>query len=164
METTLGKKFAELRKLNGFTQDEMAEKLGVSPQAVSKWENDLSCPDIMLLPDIAKLFDVTIDELFSDQPTAKTVILPEEQRVDIDKMMFKVVVDSKKGDRGRVNLPMPLVRLGISIGMKLPQITQNEALRDLDIESILKLVESGAIGQIVDVDSSDGDRVRIVVE
>ena len=158
METTLGKKFAELRKLNGFTQDEMAEKLGVSPQAVSKWENDLSCPDI------AKLFDVTIDELFSDQPTAKTVILPEEQRVDIDKMMFKVVVDSKKGDRVRVNLPMPLVRLGISIGMKLPQITQNEALRDLDIESILKLVDSGAIGQIVDVDSSDGDRVRIVVE
>ena len=71
METTLGKKFAELRKLNGFTQDEVAEKLGVSPQAVSKWENDLSCPDIMLLPDIAKLFDVTIDELFSDNQQQK---------------------------------------------------------------------------------------------
>lgn len=42
METTLGKKFAELRKLNGFTQDEVAEKLGVSPQAVSKWENGVS--------------------------------------------------------------------------------------------------------------------------
>ena len=105
METTLGKKFAELRKLNGFTQDEVAEKLGVSPQAVSKWENDVSCPDIMLLPDIAQLFDITIDELFSDQPTVKTMILPEEQRVDIEKMMFKVVVDSKKGDRVRVNLP-----------------------------------------------------------
>ena len=48
--------------------------------------------------------------------------------------------------------------------MKLPQITQNEALRDLNIESILKLVDSGAIGQIVEVDSSDGDRVRVVVE
>ena len=47
---TIGEKFAEKRKARGFTQDEVAEKLGVTPQAVSKWENNVSCPDITRLP------------------------------------------------------------------------------------------------------------------
>lgn len=72
MSNTLGKKISELRKEKGITQEELAERLGVSPQAVSKWENDLSCPDIMLLPELAKLFDVTIDELFSVTPKKET--------------------------------------------------------------------------------------------
>lgn len=42
METTIGKRIALLRRKAGYTQDELAEKLNVSPQAVSKWENDLS--------------------------------------------------------------------------------------------------------------------------
>ena len=50
------------------TQDDLAAQLGVSSQAVSKWENDLSCPDIMLLPYLAEIFQVSIDELFSKEP------------------------------------------------------------------------------------------------
>ncbi len=46
------------------TQEELSQRLGVTPQAVSKWENEVSCPDIMLLPDLADVFDITIDELF----------------------------------------------------------------------------------------------------
>ena len=53
-----------LRKQKGITQKELARELGVTTQAVSKWENARSCPDIQLLPDIAKIFDVSIDELF----------------------------------------------------------------------------------------------------
>ena len=45
---TLGTKISELRKTRGMTQDELAEKMGVSPQAVSKWENDLSMPDLLI--------------------------------------------------------------------------------------------------------------------
>ena len=47
---TFGEKLNSMRKNSGFTQEEVAVRLGISPQAVSKWENDLSCPDIMLLP------------------------------------------------------------------------------------------------------------------
>ena len=61
MEYTIGKKIAQYRKDKGLTQDELAELLGVSAQAVSKWENDLSCPDILLLPKLAELFDTTVD-------------------------------------------------------------------------------------------------------
>ncbi len=49
------------------TQGELAEKLGVSTAAVSKWEQETSCPDISLLPQIAEIFNVSIDELFGRQ-------------------------------------------------------------------------------------------------
>ena len=54
MNTTLGKRIAALRREKELKQDELAEKLGVSPQAVSKWENDQTCPDISILPLLAK--------------------------------------------------------------------------------------------------------------
>ena len=63
-------KIAELRKSAGLTQDALAEKLGVTFQVVSKWENVLSCPDISLLPRIAEIFDVSIDALFGLEPKA----------------------------------------------------------------------------------------------
>lgn len=50
MNQTLGSRIAELRRKKNMTQEELAAELGVTPQAVSKWENDLSCPDITLLP------------------------------------------------------------------------------------------------------------------
>ena len=60
--------FAEIivkyRKALGLTQEGLAQKLGVTNQAVSKWESGQSCPDITLLPQLADLFGITIDELF----------------------------------------------------------------------------------------------------
>ena len=60
--------FAEIivnrRKALGLTQEGLAQKLGVTNQAVSKWESGQSCPDLALLPQIADLFGITIDELF----------------------------------------------------------------------------------------------------
>lgn len=61
---TLGNKIAELRKEKGMTQEALANKLGVSNQAVSKWEANQSCPDIQLLPQIADLFEISLDDLF----------------------------------------------------------------------------------------------------
>lgn len=62
---TIGKNIAELRKNNGMTQEQLAEMLGVSSQSISKWENGVTMPDILLLPAIAGCFDITIDELYS---------------------------------------------------------------------------------------------------
>ncbi len=63
-ENILCSQIAALRKEAGMTQEQLATRLGVSFQAVSKWENGLSCPDIMLLPELAELFRVSIDSLF----------------------------------------------------------------------------------------------------
>ena len=59
----IGKTISKLRKDKNMTQSEVADKLGVSYQAVSKWERDESLPDITLLPSIADLFGITIDQL-----------------------------------------------------------------------------------------------------
>lgn len=68
---TMGEKIAELRKSKSMTQEELAARIGVSPQAISRWENSATMPDIMLLPVLANILDITIDELFAaDKATA----------------------------------------------------------------------------------------------
>lgn len=65
----LNEQIAFLRKQKGLTQEELANALGVTNQAVSKWESAQCCPDILLLPDLAKIFDVSIDELVGYKST-----------------------------------------------------------------------------------------------
>ena len=62
---SIGKNIACFRKAKGWTQAELGEKIGVSNQAVSKWESETSMPDVMLLPALADAFECYIDELFS---------------------------------------------------------------------------------------------------
>ena len=61
---SLGKNIAKLRKEKGWTQSELGERLGVSNQAISKWESEMNMPDVLLLPALADLFGCYIDELF----------------------------------------------------------------------------------------------------
>lgn len=61
------------RKLSGLTQEALSLKLGVTFQAVSKWENGKSSPDVLLLPLMAEAFGCSIDELFSYSPPQKSV-------------------------------------------------------------------------------------------
>lgn len=68
MEQTMGQRISALRKKNGYTQDQLAQKVGVTPQAVSKWENDQACPDVSIIPELAKLFGVSTDVLYGTSP------------------------------------------------------------------------------------------------
>lgn len=161
---TIGTKLAELRRAKGMTQEAVAEKLGVSAQAVSKWENDTSSPDITQLPKLADLFEVTIDALFLRQPTMPVTVVSAAERKPLEKMLLKIIVNSADGDKVRVNLPLSLVKVGLEIGMAMPQVGGNEALASVDFAKILEMVECGLIGKLVEIESADGDLVEIVVE
>lgn len=82
MEMTIGKRIAAGRKKAGLTQDKLAEQLGVTAQAVSKWENDISCPDVAMLPRLAEIFGITTDAPLGMEPEQKVheaqVVEPEE--------------------------------------------------------------------------------------
>ncbi len=168
---TLGARIARLRKEMKLTQDEIAERLNVSPQAVSKWENDQSCPDIMLLTEIADIFGITTDVLLRGE-TAKepeVTILPPEKRKSFNRMMFRINVNSSAGDIVRVNLPMALLKVAFETGMKIPGMKIGntdcaDILGNIDLGQIITLVEQGMIGKLVEVQSSDGSIVEIVVE
>ncbi len=165
MEMTIGKRIALYRRQKNLKQEDLANALGVSPQAVSKWENDQTCPDISLLPQLAQLLGVTTDELLSGKENLPTVqVLPPEKRKSLNEMMLRISVDSHEGDRVRVNLPLSLVEIALEMGMELPQVNGNEALKGIDLKQILELVRQGAVGNLVEVDSSEGDIVRIFVE
>lgn len=167
MDMTLGKRIAMLRRQKGLKQEDLANELDVSPQAVSKWENDQTCPDISLLPRLAQLLGVSVDELLSGKKEnlPQTVqILPPEERKDLKDMMLRIVVDSADGDHVRVNIPMALVQVALDMGMEMPQVSGNAALKGIDLAQIMELVRQGAVGNLIEVDSSDGDIVRIYVE
>lgn len=165
MELTLGKRIAALRKQKDLRQDDIAQLLDISPQAVSKWENDQTCPDIGLLPKLAQILGVTTDELLSGKQELQEVrVLPPEERKDIKDMLLRIIVDSSDGDKVRINLPMALVEIALDMGTEMPQISGKEALKNIDLNQIMELVRQGAIGNLVEVESADGDTVRIFVE
>ena len=166
MEMTIGKRIAALRREKNLKQDDLAQMLEVSPQAVSKWENDQTCPDISLLPKLAKILGVSVDELLSGKQELQPMVtlVPEDQRKDIKDMMLRIVVDSADGDKVRVNLPMALVQLAMEMGMEMPQVSGNDVLKGIDWAQVMDLVRHGAMGNLVEVESADGDIVRIFVE
>ena len=165
MKFTLGQRIAALRKEKAFTQEELAVKLGVSAQAVSKWENDISCPDILLLPQLAKLLGVTSDELLSGEKEPVAAVVPEEKRKDIDKMMLYVKINSAMGDKVSVNLPVSLIKVIIESGASIDNLGVNSDIADkIDFGKIFALIDKGVIGKLVEITSANGDTVEIYVE
>ena len=83
MKKTLGTMIAELRKQHGMTQLELAEKMGVTDKAVSKWERDLSCPDINSLPNLAEIPGVTVDDLMQIKKDAEAPVSKVSEIMDL---------------------------------------------------------------------------------
>ena len=77
---TIGEKIYTLRTKNGMTQEQLAENMGVSRQAISKWESDVSVPELGKLKSLANLFRVTLDELMGQEPVEETVVKEIEER------------------------------------------------------------------------------------
>ena len=166
MQETIGKRIQKLRKSKGLTQEELAEKLGLSSQAVSKWETDASCPDISLLPQLCQLLGVTADELISGK-TEGVRLMPEQKRKSLDELVMHVYVNSAKGDKVKVNLPMTMVKMAMEIGLDIvPSMGggQGNVLKSIDMAKVVKMVEIGLVGKLVEVESAEGDTVEVVVE
>ena len=72
---SIGKNIAKFRKQLNLTQEELGEKLGVTNQAVSKWESAVSMPDVMLLPKIAEALNITLEELYGIAKEGKKALV-----------------------------------------------------------------------------------------
>ena len=158
---TIGERIQKMRKDCGMTQEALADALGVTPQAVSKWENDVSCPDITLLPKLAAQLGVTTDEILSDSEP-KTRFIPEVERRPIDEMVLRINV-TDDGNRVKVNLPLVLLRAIIAADPENFKINIGKANAEIDWKMVVYLIESGAVGTIVEVDGEDGSHVTVEV-
>ena len=165
MNMTLGQRISMLRKQKNLTQDALAEAMGISAQAVSKWENDNSCPDIMLLPKLAAQLGVTVDALLTGEAEPETRIVPKEELKPAAQRILRIVVHSGDGDKVRVNLPLGMINAFMQVGMSMDCIqVGGDALRKIDFAQVLALADQGVIGKMIEVESSEGDLVEIWVE
>lgn len=161
----LNKNISALRKKKGITQEELAERLGVTAQAVSKWENEISCPDIQLLPKIAELFDVSIDELMGVSKRNDVVMSSGQNKKSFEDLTLRIKIRSNDGEKVNINLPMPVVKAAVEMGINMSNVSSNiSALNNIDIDQIISLAEQGVLGNLLEVDSGDGDTVNICIE
>ena len=163
MKETFGQRLSRLRKNLGLKQEDIAEKVNVSAQAVSKWENDLSAPDISTLPILADILNVSLDELLGRE-VLQTRVVPVGERKDIDSMILTINISSVDGDKIKINLPVSIIKLCLDTGKKIPNINGNDSLNNIDFNQIFMMIEAGVIGKLIEIESSDGDTVYITVE
>lgn len=166
-DLTLGRRIAHLRKAQGLTQDALSEQLSITPQAISKWENDQSCPDVMTLPRLSQLLQVSIDTLLtgvvSSQPAAPAK-KPEE-------LIVRMAITGEDGERVCINLPFTVFRLGARYGMITITWHENEvdfssmspSLAGVDFNTMVQMIESGVTGKLLEL-NDDGERFVIWTE
>lgn len=165
---TLGRRIQALRREQALTQDALAERMGVTPQAVSKWENDLSCPDILSLPQLAKELHTSIDTLLTGESVAAPALAAKKP----EELIVRIAFCDEDGTRVCLNLPFTVFRLGAMYDMigftyhaqagEIDAEKTVEALAGVDFKQIVRLIESGVTGKLVDVDL--GDRLTIWTE
>ena len=117
----IGSNIAALRKEKGITQEELANALGVSAQAVSKWENISSCPDVSLLTVIADYFGVTVDALL--RSGAEEITRADTPSTDNNvaavrggKRNVRIKVTQPNGKETNVKVPFGVVKMGLRVG------------------------------------------------
>ena len=125
MKKTLGTMIAELRKQHGMTQLELAEKMGVTDKAVSKWERDLSCPDINSIPDLAEILGVSVEDLMqvkkeAEAPVSKVAEIMEIAPKAVAMAMgiavtVLTVLNALDAKSGMIMLGIGLACVGISL-------------------------------------------------
>lgn len=108
---TLGKRIMALRKGKGWTQEQLAAQLGISAQAVSKWENDVSCPDISILPALAALLGVRVDALLGVAQGPEAA--PKKDR-DEEAPVSQASEATHRMDWGGIVFASALILLGLS--------------------------------------------------
>ena len=157
---TIGQNIAACRKAKGITQEALAEICSVTPQAVSKWENDVSYPDIILLKPLARTFGISVDELLDDGQGPVTRLA--EGKPDIDKMLLRIRANG--GGEGKekvnINLPVKLIEILVSkIGGG-----KSDWIKSVDFKQILTLISLGVTGKLVGVQGDEGETVEVWVE
>lgn len=145
---TMGAFLAALRKANGYTQQEVADKLNISNKTVSKWERDEGCPEIMMLPVIAELYDVTVDEILHGE----RIIKEEKSEIKEEKTEKRVKFLFDKAKSRFTNFSIISVALGVVAALLaylIYDISYNYVLEWVGIILVILLVSASIIIETV---------------
>ena len=130
MKKTLGTMISSLRKDKGMTQLELAEIMGVTDKAVSKWERDLSCPDINSIPKLAEILEISVEDLMQGKTETKEQDTKEKkENISINKV-DEIIDTALKG-------------IGIAMGIA---VTVLSVLGELEINAAFTMLGIGLAG------------------
>lgn len=155
----IGNNISALRKKKGITQEELANELKVSSQAVSKWENNTSCPDISLLTQIADYFGVSVDDLLREQEEVivdKAENKEKNAKSSDDKKNIVIKVTQQNGKENIIKVPFKFVKLGLNIGAMFGL--------DKDISEKIATLAQNDLTDIINIDTENGEHVAIVLD
>lgn len=165
---TLGRRIARLRLAKTATQERLAKELNVSPQAVSKWENDINYPDISLLPDLARFLGVSVDELLSGaSASAQESTAAEESAAEVVSVAAdepaEIVEESAEQDNQGIATQSSGFSFGKLFGKSMVKVEKNDEADGSKKKGVRLGNGSAKHGLHVYVVSDDGDVVDMCV-
>lgn len=170
---TLGRRIARLRLAKTATQERLAKELNVSPQAVSKWENDINYPDISLLPDLARFLGVSVDELLSgasastQETAAQENAAAQESAAEVVSVAAdepaEIVEESTEQDNQGIATQSSGFSFGKLFGKSMIKVEKNDEADDNKKKGVRLGNGSAKHGLHLYVVSDDGDVVDMCV-
>ena len=171
---TLGRRIARLRLARTATQERLAKELNVSPQAVSKWENDINYPDISLLPDLARFLGVSVDELLSgasasaqESPAAQESAVVQESAAEVISVAAdepaEIVEELTEQDNQDIAVQSSGFSFGKLFGKSMVKVEKNDEADGSKKKGVRLGNGSAKHGLHVYVVSDDGDVVDMCV-
>lgn len=148
MKTSIGQNIAYYRKKLGMTQEELSEKMNVTAQAVSKWENDISYPDLECIGRLAKALDTTVNNIIDGEDAQPVVRLAESDDVSNRLLVIKV-----KTQEYNVSTRFPIELIKQS-GFE-EWLSENVVKHNSSASAAIELIKRGTIGEIVNVETED---------
>ena len=170
---TLGRRIARLRLAKTATQERLAKELNVSPQAVSKWENDINYPDISLLPDLARFLGVSVDELLSgasastQETAAQENAAAQESAAEVVSVAAdepaEIVEEPNEQENQGIATQSSGFSFGKLFGKSMVKVEKNDEVDDSKKKGVRLGNGSAKHGLHVYVVSDDGDVVDMCV-
>lgn len=149
------KRLQELRKEKNLTQEDLATKLNISPQSISKWENNLSTPDLEMLLNLCHILNVSADYILGNNNI--TTITQK----DPNKLLLKLeILDN--GDTVKINLPLAIIKNLLE--SNTVKINDKDIFNKIDFNLIFTLIDKGVIGKLLEIDTTDNEHISIYVE
>lgn len=161
MKNTIGQNISVYRKKAGMTQEELSEKMNVTSQAVSKWENDLSYPDLETVNRLSRILGTTVDAILNGEESIPEVKVAYGE--NIDKRIMVLSTKVKQPVEVTANLRLPLALLyKLKASDKLAEVVGEDEAKW--VEEALELAKAGVVGSLLSAHTEDVDATIEVIE
>ena len=157
MKEHIGQHIAYYRKKSGMTQEQLAEKMELTAQAVSKWENGLTCPDLDSVARLAGFLGVAVEQLIYGDAAVPTVQVVETPQVGRRVLCIHIQTIVGVATNVTVRFPVELLLRAYELGGLEPLVGESAPY----VEQAIEMIRQGTVGSLVDVDT---DQACIKIE